>query len=111
LVTYLLIALAFVAVLVALRLFLLKPRERPADWRSMFESDARASLRSLLADPASAEGRAAEARGDWTSARAAYSRALESVREGDREDPGRALKLRALESKLEEIHRRLGDDR
>ncbi len=97
-VTYLLIALACVAVLVALRLFLLKPRERPPDWRSMFESDTRASLRSLLADPASVEGREAEARGDWTSARAAYSRALESVREGDRQDPGRAHKRRALES-------------
>ncbi len=107
--TYVLIALALVALLVALRLFLLRPRERPADFRSAFADDARAALRELLADPDSAAGREAEARGDWPAAAAAYGRALEKVREGDRDAPGRSLKVRALESKLEEIARRLAE--
>jgi hypothetical protein len=104
--TYVLAALALVALLVALRLFLLRPRERPADFRSAFEDESRAALRGLLDEPDSAAGRLAEARGDWAAAADAYGRALMKVRDQDPDTPGRALKIRALASKLEEIARR-----
>jgi hypothetical protein len=106
---YLLLALALVAVLVSLRLFLFKPRERPPDYRAAFGADERAALRDLLSDPDNIDGRAAEQRADWEAARDAYARALETLGRADRDDPGRALKLRALESKIEEIERRLAE--
>jgi hypothetical protein len=104
--TFVLATLAVVAVLVALRLFLLRPRERPPDFRSAFADDARSALRALVDDPDGAEGRRAEASSDWPAAAAAYARALARVRDEDPDTPARALKIRALESKLEEIARR-----
>lgn len=101
----LLLALAAVAVLVALRLFFLKPRELPADDRVAFGTDARAALRELLDDPHGAAGREAERRGDWGDALTAYRRALEEVRRESPDDPRTALKRRALESKVEELER------
>ena len=104
--TYVLAALALVALLVALRLFLLRPRERPADFHSAFGDEGRTALRELLDDPDSVAGRLAEAAGDWPAAAEAYGRALMKVRDQDPDAPGRALKIRALASKLEEIARR-----
>lgn len=103
----LILALAAVAVLAGLRLFLARPPERRPDYRSALGTDARAALQELLADPDSSAGRAAEARGDWAAARKAYRRTLEELRLGDPADPAVVLKRRALESKLEELERLL----
>jgi uncharacterized protein YjeT (DUF2065 family) len=106
LLVWILLALALVAVLAGLRLFLLKPPDRPPDWRTAFRNDPRAALRDLLTDPLSAAGREAERSGGWAAARDAYARALDQLRSEASDDPGVALKRRALESKLEELDRR-----
>ncbi len=103
----LLLALAAVALLVALRLFLLRPRQRRHDYRAALGGDAHAVLHELLAGPDGAAGREAETRGDWGGARAAYGRALETLRLEEPGDPRTALKRRALESKLEELDKLL----
>lgn len=100
-----LIALAAVAVLAGLRLFLVAPRERRPELRSNAAGPARAALRDLWNDPDSVDGRQAEAQGDWSAARAAYGRALERLELESPDDPQVALKRRALESKLEELRR------
>ena len=101
----LLLALAAIAVLAGLRLFLARPRERLPDYRTALGTDARAALRELLDDPDSVAGRAAEQRRDWAAAHAAYARALETVLREDPGDPAVALKRRTLESKVEELAR------
>jgi hypothetical protein len=101
----LLLALAAVALLAGVRLFVARPRERPPDYRAALGTDARTALRELLSDPDSVAGREAEQRGDWAAARTAYGRALDGVLRQDAGDPTVALKRRALESKLEELDR------
>ena len=108
LLVWILLALALVAVLAGLRLFLLKPPDRLPDWRTAFRNDPRTALRDLLGDPLSAAARDAERRGDWAAAREGYARALEDLRHDATDDPGVGLKRRALESKLEELDRLTG---
>ncbi|MFN2432408.1 MAG: hypothetical protein ABR599_06255 [Gemmatimonadota bacterium] len=110
LVLSLLLALALVALLAGLRLFVLRPPERPHDYRAAFGSDPRDALRELLSDPSSAEAREAELHGDWNAAAAAYERALERLQREAADDPAAALKRRALASKLEELDRLRGRD-
>lgn len=102
--SWILLALALVAVLAAARLFLVKPGSARADAPGEL-SDLREGLRALLADPDAAAGRDAETRGDWLAARAAYDRALRRVTGEDPSDPANLVRRRALESKLEELGR------
>lgn len=101
----LLLTLAAIALLAGARLFLLRPPERRPDYRGAFGGDPHTALQELLAGPDGSAGRAAEARGNWAEARAAYARALDAVRLEEPGVPGVALKRRTLESKLEELER------
>lgn len=104
----LLLALAAIALLATLRLFVVRPRERRPAGRASGLVDARAALHELLSDAESAAGRDAERRSAWTEALEAYGRALDALYREDPRDPAVALKRRLLESKREELGRLLG---